>query len=91
MTLRQHKNPEKMSEMELRNEVKFLRAEAERVNVKAGKQLRWLKSKAFISNTDYFVQDNKDTYRWMITFTSSCRTIENALNQAMNRDREGLK
>lgn len=51
-------------------------------------QLRWLKSKAYVSAVDHFAEDKTETNRWTITFTSSCATIENAIRQAISLDRE---
>lgn len=87
--LQLEKDPDKMSMGELRLAVKTSRkmiSQLNEANTKLGGQLRWFKSRAYISHTDFYATDSKDTYRWTITFTSSCRTIDNALKQIMNRE-----
>jgi hypothetical protein len=59
-----------------------------KTNAKLGKQLRWLKSKAYIRDTDHFAADRKDTYYWTVNFTSSCTTIDNAIAQAIERGKQ---
>ena len=46
-------------------------------------ELRWLKSKAYVSSVDHWAGDRTKTNKWTINFTSSCATIDNAIKQAM--------
>ena len=50
-------------------------------------ELRWLKSKAYVSSVDHWAGDRTKTNKWTITFTSSCATIDNAIKQAMKLEK----